>query len=254
MTLALILAVFLESQQAGSLGLELANRSLPAPPNAADLNAPITSYAVLDDATGFVIAYYVEALDNQLHELRVRSYDKASRTWRVLDLKEPIGSVLSIHRGGGFLFVAGHSSPSAAPTLVLTETLSLKRELDGWPELVLPDGLIIFHRSMVHFAPTHAGVLALYDPRADREVNVYPANADRIERGIERDGEFQIDRAIGTVKQGSKRNTIEFEAVEQRVRLNQDDRGVPASTQLLTVVCNLASSPIVCSRKPRRPF
>ena len=248
-TLVLVVALVLESQQAGSLGLELANRNLPAPPRADDLNAPITSYSVLDDATGFVIAYYAEALDNQLHELRIRSYDKGSRTWRVLAQKEPTGSVVSIHRGGGFLYVAGHSSPSAAPTLVLTETLSLRRELDGWPELVLPDGRIIFHRSMIHFAPTHAGVLALYDPRSDREVNVYPANADRIERGIERDGEFQIDRAIGTVKQGSKRNTIEFEAVEQRMRLNQDDRGVPASTQRLTVVCDLASSPISCSRK-----
>ena len=109
MKIALIIALTVGSQQAGSLGLELANRSLPAPPNAADLNAPITSYSVLDDATGFVIAYYVEGLDKQLHELRVRSYDKASRTWRVLDLKEPIGSVVSIHRGGGFLFVAGHS-------------------------------------------------------------------------------------------------------------------------------------------------
>ena len=249
----LVLALAFGSQLAGSLGLELANRGLPAPPNAADLNGPITSYSVLDDEAGFAIAYYAEALDGALHELRVRSYDRKTRVWRLLDLKESIGSVLSIHRGGGFLFVAGHSSPSAAPTLVLTETLSLKRQLDGWPELVLPDGRIIFHRSMVHFAPTHAGVLALYDPRSDREVNVYPAHAARIERGVEVDGEFQIDRAIGTVKR-INRDTIEFEVVEQRVRLNQDQRAIPASTQLLTVVCNLASSPIGCSRKPRVPF
>ena len=249
---AVTVALVLGSQQAGSLSVELSVRNLPVPPNANDLHWPITSYSALDDARGFVIAYYGQAPDGLLHELRIRSYDKATQTWRVLDLKEPIGSVVSIHRGGGFLFVAGHSSPSAAPTLVLTELLSLKRELDGWPELVLPDGRIFFHRSMIHFAPTHAAVLALYDPRSDREVNVYPANAARIERGIEREGEYQIDRSIDGVKQGSKPDTIEFQVVEQRMRLDQNDRGVPASPeQRFTIVCDLAASPIACSRKPR---
>jgi hypothetical protein len=249
---ALILSLaFLTFQQAGSLGLELSNRGLPPPPEADDLNAPITSYSVLDDAKGFVIAYYRQSPDEALHQLRIRSYDKRSGVWRLLELKEPIGSVLSIHRGGVFLFVAGHSSPSAAPTLVLTETLRLKRELGGWPELVLSDGRIFFHRSMIHFAPTHAAVLALYDPFADREVNVYPANAARSERGIERDGEFWVDRSIDAVKEGSKADSIEFKVVEQRMRLNQDQRGVPASPeQRFTVACDLASSPIKCSRKP----
>ena len=249
-TLVVIIALFLD-QQAGSLGLELANRNLLAPPGADDLNAPITSYAVLDDEAGFAIAYYAQAPDGVLHELRIRACDKGTRSWRLLDRKEPIGGVVSIHRGGEFLVITGHSSPSAAPTLVLTKTLSLRRELDGWPELVMRDGRVFFQRSMIHFSPTHAAVLALYDPVSNREVNVYPANAASIERGIERDGELWVDRSITAVKQGGRADTIDFHVVEQRMRLNQDQRGVPASPeQRFTVVCNLSSSPIGCSRKP----
>jgi len=249
--LVLIIGLALGSQEAGSLGLELKTRNLPAPADANDLDWAITSYSVLDDAKGFVIAYYRQLPDQALHELRIRSYDKRSGIWRLHERTEPIGSVVSIHRGGVFLFVTGHSSPSAAPTLVLTDTLRLKREIEGWPELVLPDGRLFFHRSMVHFAPTHAAVLALYDPLSNREVNVYPASAARIERGIERDGEFWVDRAIDVVKEGSTPDTIEFKVVEQRMRLSQDQRGVPASPeQRFTVVCDLAASPIACSRKP----
>ena len=40
--------------------------------------------------------------------------------------------------------------------------------------LVLDDGRVVFHRSMIHFSPTHAAALALYDPVSDREEPVYP--------------------------------------------------------------------------------
>ena len=89
----ILIGAFLTSQQAGSLGLELANRGLPPPPKADDLNAPISSYSVLDDEKGFAIGYYFETPDGRLHDLRIRSYDKRSGIWRLLELKEPIGSV-----------------------------------------------------------------------------------------------------------------------------------------------------------------
>ena len=39
-----------------SVGAELLARNLPVPRDAADLEQPITSYSVLDDSRGFVIA------------------------------------------------------------------------------------------------------------------------------------------------------------------------------------------------------
>lgn len=160
---------------------KLVARNLPAPEDADDLDKPITSY--LDDRLGFVIAYY--ALDDNLgHDLCVRSFDKRSRTWRSITFPELVGSVLKIMRGRGYLFISGHSSPSAAPLLVLSDTFRKKRELDGWPMLVLDDGRVVFHRSMVHFAPAHAAALALYDPAADREQPLYPPPAVRNQRGI----------------------------------------------------------------------
>jgi hypothetical protein len=248
--LLILLLAAMGVQATATLGGEVVRRNLPAPPEVHDLEQAITSYAVLDDERGFVIGYYAVEPDGSLHELRVRAFDNGSRTWRLKTFDEPIGSVLSIQRGGRFLYVTGHSSPSAAPLLVLEPDLALKRTLDGWPELVLPDGRVLFHRSMVHFAPTHAAVLALYDPVADREVNVYPANAARIERGIERDGEFWVDRAIDFVKEAGKPATIEFKVVEQRMRLAQNDRAVPASPeQRFTVVCDLAARVISCARR-----
>lgn len=158
-----------------SLGAALLARNLPVPRDAMDLEQPITSYSVLEDRRGFVIAYYAVEPDGLLHELRVRSFDKSTRTWRAKTFRDPIGGVIDIRRGGGHLYIAGHSTPSAAPMLVLSETLELRRELDGWPMLVLDDGRVVFHRRMVHFAPAHGGALALYNPVADQEDSLYPA-------------------------------------------------------------------------------
>src|SRR4051812_12101028 len=100
MTLTLAVTI----QTAGSLGRELIARNLPVPKDAADLELPITGYSVLDDGGGFAIAYYLAEPDNSLRELRVRSFDKLTRTWRSATFPQPIGSVLSIKRGGGYLY------------------------------------------------------------------------------------------------------------------------------------------------------
>jgi hypothetical protein len=157
--------------------------------------------------------------------------------------------------------------------LVLSETLELKRELDGWPLLALDDGRVVFERSMVHFAPAHGGALALYDPVADREDALYPPPGVKNERGIEEEvvsgTRLFVDRSFDGVKKGRAPGTIEFVAVEQRMRLNPPDRGDPAGPeQRLRVVCNVAGARPVCtaqqnrqpadalsrrSRRPRRP-
>lgn len=253
-----ILTVFLVIgliQGAPTLGRELLGRSLPVPPDAPDLEQPITSFSTLDDERGFAIAYYGIEPDGALHELRVRSYDRATRTWRKWTRAEPIGSVVGLQRRGRFLFVTGHSSPSASPLLVLTETLDLKRELDGWPQLLLADGRVFFVRSMVHFAPAHAAALALYDPARDREVAVYPDAATKNERGAELlpGTDLVMNRSIEAVKlrQGG---TIEFSVVEQAMRLGPQMTGIPARPEeRATIVCTISAAQPRCRRMTPTP-
>src|SRR5688572_27052902 len=118
----LVALVVAATVQNATLGSEIARRNLPVPPAATDLDQPITSYSVLDDDGGFVIAYYGVEPDGQLHELRVRAFDARSRTWRMKQFPEPIGAVLSVQRHARYLYVKGHSSPSSAPLLVLMDT------------------------------------------------------------------------------------------------------------------------------------
>src|SRR5262249_3616397 len=139
----------------------------------------ITSFSTLDDEAWFAIAYYDVAPDDRLHELHVRTYDRRAEHWRSVTLSAPIGSVLSVQRNGRLFYVEGHSSPSATPLLVCDEVLKRSQRLHGWPMLMLPDGRVVFHRSMVHFAPAHSGILAIYDPRTNREDSFYPAGAGR---------------------------------------------------------------------------
>lgn len=249
----LIVAVLLGAvvQTGGTLGGELLRRSLPVPSDAGDLEQRMTSYATLDDERGFAIAYYGVEPDGMLRELRVRTYETAARTWRKWTRAEPIGSVTRLHRGGRFLFVTGHTSPSASPLLVLTETLELKRELDGWPELVLPDGRVFFVRSMIHFAPAHASALALYDPSTDREVSVYPNAAVTNERGGETvpGTNLWLDRTIEAVKLAED-GSITFRVIEQRVRLDREQRGIPVGPEeRATVVCTIDTPRPVCTRR-----
>jgi hypothetical protein len=231
------------------LGAELLARNLPVPEDAADLERPMTSYAVLDDSRGFVIAYYTQEPDNRLRELRVRAFDRDTRTWRSKTFAEPIGPILEIQRRAGYLYITGHSSPSAAPLLLLSADLERKRDLDGWPVLILDDGRVVLHRSMVHFAPAHAGALALYDPSTDRVEPLYPPAAPPDQRGIERvpGTDLMVDRSIAGVKIGKAPGTIEFVAVERRMRVNRENRGEAAGPEKrLHVVCRVAVSPVVC--------
>lgn len=229
---------------------EVLSHSLPLPKDGADLDRPITSYSVLDDKRGFVIAYYAQEPDSRLHELRVRAFDRRAGSWRLKTFPEPIGSILKVERHAGYLYITGHSSPSATPLLVLSETLERKRELDGWPVLMLDDGRVVYHRSMVHFAPAHAAALALYDPVADRLDPVYPPAEAANERGIEkvRGTDLFVERSFTDIKKGKEPRTIEFVATEQQIRLTPDNRGEPATPQQRRLVaCNVAASPPVCA-------
>ncbi len=245
----ILLALSLSLPPARELRAELLARNLPLPRDAADLDHPITSYAVLDDPAGFVIAYYTVEPDGLLHELRIRAHDKQTRAWRMMTRVEPIGSVLSVKRNGQFLYVGGHSSPSAAPLLVLTEDLKIVRELDGWPVLMLDGGRVVFSRSMVHFAPVHAQSLAVFDPRSGREDALYPAADVVNERGVERlpQPDQLMERSIQDVRKGKTAGTIAFTAVEQHMRLDPQQAAKPASIERRRhMSCSVRVTPPVC--------
>jgi hypothetical protein len=156
---------------------------------AASLARPITSYATLAEGGDFGIAYYGDAGDGLLHEPLYVGYKAQGQPWlerqaRTRDRERgPFGSAVRISRAGSYLLVDCHRSPSAGNLLVFTRRLDLVSELYGFSlELrgfsigSLPDGLILFVRSMIHFAPAHPGQLALYDAAAGRERQLYPTD------------------------------------------------------------------------------
>jgi hypothetical protein len=250
----LLLCLLLQSAQNSpmSVGAELLARNLPVPKDAADLDQPITSYRVLDDSRGFVIAYYGQEPDGMLHELRIRSFDARTRTWRSKTFPEPIGSILRLERNAGYIYVNGHASPSATPTLVLSASLDLKDEFDGWPMLMLDDGRVVFHRSMIHFSPAHAGALALYDPATGREQALYPPPGVKNERGGEKvpGTDLWMDRWFAEVKKGKALSMVELAVTEQRMRLDRQQVAHPAGPEQRRIIsCNVAVSPAQCEAR-----
>lgn len=118
--------------------------------------------------------------------------------------------------------------------------------------LSLDDGRIVFHHSMVHFAPAHAGALAIYDPVANREVSLYPPSSTRNRRGIEDmpGTGLLMNRSIAEVKKGTAPGTIEFVATEQPMRVTPQNSGEAAGPeQRLRVVCNVSGSRPTCDSR-----
>ncbi len=159
----------------------------------------------------------------------------ASSPWRSKTFPEPIGSILK-----------------ATPLLVLSDALERKRKLDGWPVLMLDDGRVVYHRSMVHFAPAHGGAPAIYDPVADHLDPLYPPAKAPNERGVENvtGTDLFMDRSFIGIKKGKAPATIEFVAIEQHMRLNRQNGGEAAAPeQLRLVTCNVAARPPVCDSR-----
>src|SRR5262249_55865533 len=141
---------------------------------------------------------------------------------------------------------------SSSPLLVLREDLTLKRQLEGWINWTLDDGRVIFERGMIHFAPTHADVLAIYDPVANRDVTFYPAGRQN-HRGFEEvpGTDLRIDRDIGFIQAGTRRHMIEFPVTVREIRLDNDQQGhaVRPETHLL-VTCDLTPRVPTCRERP----
>ncbi|HVN82937.1 MAG TPA: hypothetical protein VMW38_28395 [Terriglobia bacterium] len=171
-----------------TLAETLAENHVPATGLApAVLNQQITSFSTLNDASQFVVAYYVYQDSNALAlPLWVRFFDKKSKTWtsRQFDKVETnvladlnagcLGSVTALKSIAGFLILDTHLSPSASCTIVLTPKLEVKRTLYGWVVANSPAGLALIEHSEIHFAPTHPLELSVYDLIKNAVVQIYP--------------------------------------------------------------------------------
>jgi hypothetical protein len=227
-----------------TLAQELTDARVPLPPRV-DGGARITSFATFADDRTYLIAYYDLVADGLLHTLKVRAYDKRTGRWQVATFDE-IGSVILISRAGATFCIQGHSSPSSGPLLVLAADLTRRHLTDGWIVFTASDGRALFVRGMRHVAPTHAAVLAMYDPSANRDVSIYPA-ASHNDRGSETDGDVWIDRTIGDVAPGRRANTIEFQVTVQRMRLESDNLPHEAGAkEQRQVTCDLSPRVPVC--------
>jgi hypothetical protein len=197
-TICLLLALCPLPISAGSssshtLKEALADKHLPI--DAAKLNnldKDITSWAELDDANQFVIAYYVDDGTGRLRPpMYLDRYDKKREEWKSATLSdsEPgagasavdtpcFGSVLSVQAAGSRLFLDTHVSPSAGCLLVLMADLKLEVGLYGWVEGRIGEDRLVYQRSQVHFAPVHPAGIALFDLRTKREITLFPPKPD----------------------------------------------------------------------------
>jgi hypothetical protein len=151
-----------------------------------NLDKSITSWAELDDAKQFVIAYYVDDGTGLLQPpLFLDRYDRKSKEWKSAALPDAqaksadtlvpcFGSVMSVTSSAGRLFLDTHINPSAGCTLILTADMKLETSLYGWLVGRLGEDTLIYHRSQIHFAPVHPAEVALYDLRTKRDVTIFP--------------------------------------------------------------------------------
>ena len=209
-----------------------------------DADRRITSYAVQADAGWFAIAYYwFDGTELLPPELRLRVLDRRRGVWQHRMLHDDVhrgGSALHIHRAGGFIYIDLHRTPSAGSLIVLTERLELKRQLNGWASLLLPDGRMLYENNMIHFAPAHAGSVSLFEPTTNRTIRVYPA---RRENGV---GLPWIDRGIVSVRQRGRR-TIEIVAREQNVAVTTSNTPrLLGKSRDISITCDIGQATPRC--------
>ena len=144
----------------------------------------ITSYEVLSQPDLFAIAYYYDDGSGVLQPpLQLLRYDEGAGRWQGTTISEIdvgpenthcFGSVVSGNSTSNALYFTTHITPSASCTFVISPELLLQAVVYGWPLGSYADGTIIYHDSMVHFAPTHPARLSLYKPGTGESRTIYP--------------------------------------------------------------------------------
>jgi hypothetical protein len=73
-----------------------------------------------------------------------------------------------------YIQVACHINPSAEVLFVFSRDAQLKGEVYGWALATLPNDLIVYHDSEVHFAATHSLGISVFDPATGSDKKIYP--------------------------------------------------------------------------------
>lgn len=173
------------ASSAETLGDALRSRGLVASPHVLEnLDRQITNYSVFNSEKEFLIAYYLDDASGALREpLFVSRYDKVARTWRSVTITDRaaqavdvrcLGSAVGIRAETHGFYIGIHLNPSAECTIVRSRDLSIQTVLPGWVLGVFADGVILYQRSEIHFAPTHYAELSLYNPEHRQTVDIYP--------------------------------------------------------------------------------
>jgi hypothetical protein len=135
--------------------------------------------------------------------LRVALMDRTSGGWRhakvVVDDAQGAGnSIVAVTRTRRFFYLESHINPSAGRLLVVSRDLTLRRAIYGWAVATLPTDVVVYHRSQVHFAPTHSLELSVFDAATLQDKPIYPprpfqpvrkAFIDRVAQAYESRGE-----------------------------------------------------------------
>jgi len=151
-----------------------------------NLDKTISSGAELNDASQFVIAYflldgtgrlnppiYVDLFDRKSGQWRSGSIGEAAAKWEGGDV-DCLGSVLSIAAYADYFALETHINPSAGCEIILSREMKVKTALYGWTLGHFGDGGIFYHRSQIHFATVHPAELAFYDPATGKDFILFP--------------------------------------------------------------------------------
>ena len=153
--------------------------------DSAELRRRFNSGATENARDVFIAVFYDAGQDAALPDtLRVYVLEKITREWRVAaipreqrvnrDASIDLGSAVRIRHSASRVYIDTHVSPSAGAILVLTRDLRPEATLWGWSLAVLAGETLLYHRSMVHFAPTHSAELWVYDPRTRSDSVLVP--------------------------------------------------------------------------------
>jgi hypothetical protein len=173
----------------------LAAKNLPvAAAKLENLNKNITSGAMFDDESQFLIAYYIDDGTSALNPpLYLERFDRKLGSWKSATLGEAearsedmlvpcLGSIMNISAVGNRFFFDAHINPSAGCMLIISSDLKLEACLYGWLVGRLGPETVIYHRSQIHFAPVHPAEIALHDLRTRRDVTLFPPKPESLLR------------------------------------------------------------------------
>ncbi len=148
------------------------------------LERNISSYQFEPFQEGWFIGYYFvdefsegNALPDHFWLVASDQGRTRAKRFRVSEfgLEGTLGSILRLDKAGEYLVVGGHSSPSAGPSAVIhLPELEARRSFQGWVLQALPSNKVVYHRSMIHWAPTHPARACLLNLDNGEEQEIYP--------------------------------------------------------------------------------